>query len=51
MGSETDFSNIKIENTENDEFLSATKYFYSAEMPTKEGNFWRYVNNVPTKWE
>ena len=29
----------------------ATKYFYSNENPSSEGNFWHYVDNVPTIWE
>lgn len=29
----------------------AAKYFYSEENPAKSGNFWRYVNGIPTVWE
>ena len=28
-----------------------TVYFYSEDAPTEEGNFWHYVDGVPTKWE
>ena len=27
-----------------------TVYFYSESEPTEEGNFWRYVDGVPTVW-
>ena len=29
----------------------ATKYFYSATKPTEEGNYWHWVDGVPTVWE
>ena len=31
--------------------LKATVYFYSEEKPTEPGNYWRYVDGVPTPWE
>jgi hypothetical protein len=27
-----------------------TVYFYSETKPTEEGNYWHYVDGVPTKW-
>ena len=39
----------KIENS--DKFKpSKGLYFYSETEPTEEGNFWRYVDGVPTPW-
>jgi len=35
----------------NIELLKATVYFYSEEEPTEEGNYWHYVDGVPTPWE
>ena len=44
-GAEDDFANVKI-NLWND----YDQYFYSAEQPTEEGNYWHYVDGVPTVW-
>ena len=30
--------------------LHTRVYFYSATKPTTDGNYWRYVDNVPTPW-
>ena len=30
---------------------AATHYFYSETEPTGEGNYWHYVDGVPTPWE
>ena len=35
----------------NDEIEDATIYFYSEEPPTEPGNYWRYVDGIPTPWE
>ena len=35
----------------NRKLLEATVYFYSEEEPTEEGNYWHYVDGVPTPWE
>ena len=35
----------------NKELLEATIYFYSETPPTQPGNYWRYVDGVPTPWE
>ena len=32
------------------EFDSKTIYFYSETTPTEAGNYWHYVDNVPTAW-
>ena len=36
---------------DNIEIKKATKYFYSEEPPTEPGNYWHYVDGVPTPWE
>jgi hypothetical protein len=48
-GAEDDFANEKI-NLWNDYFGEDEQYFYSAEQPSKEGNYWHYVDGVPTVW-
>ena len=30
---------------------NATVYFYSEEKPATSGNFWHYVDGIPTVWE
>ena len=35
---------------DNSPFTSADVYLYSESKPTKEGNYWHYVNSVPTIW-
>lgn len=32
-------------------FSSATIYYYIENRPTEDGNYWHYVNGVPTIWE
>ena len=43
---------VKIDGVESDDtyLQSATKYFYSETEPTDDGNYWRYVDGVPTVW-
>ncbi len=31
-------------------FNTATRYYYSASEPAESGNFWHYVDGVPTAW-
>ena len=35
----------------NTELLSAPRYYYSETAPEEEGNYWHFVDGVPTKWE
>jgi len=35
----------------NDEIENATIYFYSETEPTQPGNYWHYVDGVPTPWK
>lgn len=52
-GTEAAWKNITIaegnENLLEDD--ETTIYYFSAEEPTAEGNFWHYVDGVPTAWE
>ena len=48
--SEADFDKIEIDQ-ENDALLDAKIFFFSAEQPTEDGNFWCYnENNSPVIW-
>ena len=49
-GTKKDFEYIAIDVYGNEAFESATKYFYSEEAPTEEGNYWHYVDGVETIW-
>ena len=48
-GTATEWYQISI-GSNNSDFTSATRYYYSATQPTTSGNHWHYVNGVPTKW-
>ncbi len=48
-GSEADKAEITIGNG-NYELTSATWYYYSESQPTTIGNYWHYVDGVPTVW-
>lgn len=49
MGSESDWNDINID-TSNRPLTNATRYYYSENQPLSVGNFWHYVNGVPTAW-
>ena len=49
-GTKEHFECIDIKKIGNEYFNSATKYFYSEEAPTEEGNYWHYVDGVETIW-
>ena len=34
----------------NDDLTNATRYDYSETEPTEEGNYWHYVDGIPTAW-
>ena len=34
----------------NDDLTNATRYYYSETTPTSSGNYWHYVDGIPTKW-
>ncbi|MBQ8339859.1 MAG: leucine-rich repeat protein [Clostridia bacterium] len=48
-GTKAEWNNILI-ISHNSELLSATHYYYSETAPTEAGNYWHYVDGVPTKW-
>ena len=48
-GIEEEWASITIGES-NDPLTSATIYYYSETVPTTDGNFWHYVNGVPTPW-
>lgn len=49
-GTVEDRNAIEYPDGKNQEISSATWYYYSAEQPSTSGNYWHYVNNVPTVW-
>ena len=49
-GTASDWGNITIDSN-NQNLTNATIYYYSESQPTTAGNYWRYVNGVPTIWE
>ena len=48
-GSEAEWNKIGIYDN-NDPLLTGARYYYSENNPTEAGNYWRYVNGVPTVW-
>lgn len=51
MGTAEEWSNFKIASNHYYLINATTIYYYSETAPTTEGNYWRYVNGVPTVWE
>ena len=49
MGEKTDWNKISIDYL-NSNLTNATKYYYTDIEPSSEGNYWRFVNELPTKW-
>ncbi len=49
-GTAAEWDEISIDHS-NDYLTNATRYYYSESEPTEAGNFWHYVDGVPTKWE
>lgn len=41
---------MQVENEGNELLFAATFSYYSEEEPVEEGNYWRYVDGVPTVW-
>ena len=48
-GTAEKWSNISI-GSYNSDLTSATRYYYSETERTTTGNYWHYVDGVPTKW-
>ena len=49
IGTASDWAGITI-GTVNETLTSATIYYYSETQPTTSGNYWHYVDDVPTPW-
>lgn len=49
-GTENDWNNIYITSYANYLFERATRYYFSENEPTDMGNYWHYVDGVPTIW-
>ena len=49
FGDQDDWDTITIDSL-NVPLENATRYYYSQSTPTTKGNFWRYVDGVPTPW-
>ena len=49
-GTTGDWAKIPIDSPSNYYLTNATRYYYSETKPTASGNYWRYVDGVPTKW-
>jgi hypothetical protein len=49
-GTENEWNSITV-GYDNNDLLDATRYYYSETNPTTEGDYWHYVNGVPTVWE
>ena len=49
-GTEEEWETIII-GINNESLINATRYYYSETQPTTEGNFWHYVDGVPTVWD
>ncbi|MBQ7323312.1 MAG: leucine-rich repeat domain-containing protein, partial [Clostridia bacterium] len=49
-GLEKDWKKISIGYFYNDNLINATRYYYSENQPTEEGNYWHYVNGRIAIW-
>lgn len=49
-GTATEWKTVTVSNIGNNALTSATVYCYSETEPTDGGNYWRYVDGVPTAW-
>ena len=48
----TEFEWDKIEVSSGNSYLvNATIYYYSENKPNESGNYWHYINGIPTIWE
>jgi len=50
-GTEEEWNRISIDSTcDYNSTLINARYYYSETEPTTSGNYWHYVNGVPTAW-
>ena len=47
-GNKNDWASVEIRN--NNLYLDKTLLYYSDSKPSKSGNYWHYVEGVPTPW-
>ena len=45
------YNQIYISCYSDDEYFLSKKYMYSEEQPEKAGEYWHFVDDVPTIWE
>ena len=50
VGTANEWSGISIDKYDNSYLTNATRYYYSETEPVEEGNYWHYVDGVPTPW-
>ncbi|MBP5466669.1 MAG: leucine-rich repeat protein [Clostridia bacterium] len=50
-GDESGYDAITVGWTDNGGLTKSKVYYYSETAPAEEGNFWHYVNGVPTPWD
>ena len=48
MGNQVEWNVISISS--DSEVINTNVYFYSVNEPTSAGNYWHYIDNVPTIW-
>ena len=48
FGTKEEWNRISVDEYGNEDLLSANIYFYCEETPTDSGNYWKYVDGVPT---
>ena len=49
-GSKADFAKVSVRCSYPDDSFYPYLYYYSETAPTEEGNYWHYVDGVPTPW-
>lgn len=50
-GDEGEWNEIEISPHYNDALIKAKRYYYAPKLPKTLGDYWHYVNGVPTVWE
>ena len=50
IGSADQWENIEIGNRYNGYLTDCIRYYYSESEPLLEGNYWHYINGIPTVW-
>lgn len=49
-GTTSEWTNITIESP-NPYLTTGTRYYYSEAQPSETGNYWHYVDGIPTVWD